>query len=165
MPKENANVTQFAVITSAAKSAAREEFRVKAYLTVTGTIYRLVQAFNKTIEALKKEADEVEKDVRVLEVEARDMSEDHPDKAEFVKEATEARVEADKRKTEISKEIDQATADHNKRKEELAKELTDIESGEKKQDYDEVLARANKLLKARVKELFLDGKFDTIAGA
>ena len=144
------NYTQ---VTQAAKTAAREERRLKYFLKLSAEIYRLEQ----DIEGTEKSIAHENKRKAVKEFEFNLMTpKEHPD------------YESRKKDHDTSqKSTDEIVASMQKGIERDQKKIADIKadqdkvvSGETKMDYEAILGRADALISQAVEKGFLDGEYD-----
>ena len=144
----------YATVTSAAKTAAREERRLKHFLTLSATIYNLEQTIKnteKTIEKLSKT-----RKVMVFEFNLYTPT-DHPDHENRLK-----NHESDL-KTTVDERIECLTKDITHYSDEIKKvqdEQNKVVSGETKMNYEDILSRARDLIAMAVEKGFCEGEYD-----
>lgn len=144
---------KYTIVTQAAKTAAREERRLKYFLTLSAEIYRREQDI-KHIEELI-ETENKRKAVRKFEFNLNTPKE-HPD-FENKKKSLENDL---KRCDDAIKNLNDEKAFHEKEIAATRENQDKVVSGETKMDYDAIIARARELISQAVEKGFLSGEYD-----
>lgn len=146
----------YAVVTSAAKTAAREERRLKYFLTLSSEIYRTEQQ----IDEVKKSIDHETKRKAVREFEFNlSTPKEHPDYDNRKKSFDTIQEGSDKAIENLKKEIER----YGKEIDDVKKEQDKVVSGETKMDYDAIVERARELITEAVEKGFCEGEYDASA--
>lgn len=160
MPKANVNAS-FSAITSAARSAAREERLIVAVNRVEADSYLETQRFNGESATLTKEIEALEKEAKIVEFAASSASTEDPEYQDLQENAVAIRKEVDYDKSELQKELDAITTAHSKAQDDFKAKIADLEAGKISVNYDKVIVRSKELIKAKVASQFLAGDFDS----
>ena len=144
------NYTQ---VTQAAKTAAREERRLKYFLKLSAEIYRLEQDIDRAVGYIKEE--NKRKAVREFEF-GLNSPKEHPDYENRKKYHDESQKYSDKAIENLNKEIER----HNKSIADIKADQDKVVSGETKMDYEAILSRADALISQAVERGFIDGEYD-----
>lgn len=150
-----------------AKLAARDELRTAQ----VGHRLSKVSAFKREIKEIQDTsrafAEDLNKRAKRNEVVARDLSQDHPDKADLTQAAIDYRADATVRIAKDATQAAESIATIQKELDIVVAEIASIEAeeGKIKVNREPMIERAKELVTKHFEELFLNGDYDTAASA